>query len=150
MTITSEMLAALIFLVFGLASVLIGWSYGPGTLRMLGAGAMPVLAGGVLTALGAVQMLRALRAAGEGKPAFLRSEMRPLIFILVAVAAFAVIMPLLGLVPALLALVAVAWFADTAGRPVELAAILVVTLVLNVGIFVGGLGLPFRLFTWGF
>lgn len=150
MTINSEVLAALIFLVFGSAAAAIGWGYGPGTPGALGSGAMPVLAGGLLCLLGLVQLSRALRIGTKLAPAFVRTELRPFILILAAVAVFGLLIGPLGLIPALVALVIVAWFAQADGRPVELIVILLVTLALNVAIFDWGLGIPFRLFAWGF
>lgn len=150
MTINSELLAALIFLVFGAAAAILGWGYGPGTPGALGSGALPVLAGGLLCLLGVVQLVRARRAGQSLPPAFARAEMRPLILILAAVAAFGGMIGPFGLIPALVALVVVAWFAQAAGRPIELAVILTITLALNVAIFRWALGIPFHLFAWSF
>jgi hypothetical protein len=149
MTINSETLAALIFLVFGAAATIIGWGYGLGTPGALGSGAVPVLAGGVLCLLGLVQLARALRAGAKLASAFARAELRPLILILGAVAVFGLLIGPFGLIPALVTLVIIAWFAQPGGRMVELIVILLVTLVLNIGIFHWGLGIPFRLFAWG-
>jgi hypothetical protein len=144
----TETLAAVIFLLFGAITVALGVGYGMGTAGALGPGALPVLAGGLLVLLGLLQLARALRAAAPAPRAFAQAELRPLLVILAAVAAFGLMIAPFGLIPALTALVLIAWFAQGGGRPVELAVILAVTLVLNLAIFHWGLGIPFRLFTW--
>ena len=150
MSLNSELLAALIFLVFGAVAVASGLGYGTGTARMLGAGALPSLAGAGLILLGILQGLRALRA-GPGLPAaFSRSELRPLAAILGAVIAFGVLIPPVGMVPALCALIAISWFGDSRGSRIELLVLMAVSAVLIVSIFHWGLGLPFRLFDWKF
>jgi len=151
MTIDSDRLAGLLFILIGFAAIALGWSYGLGTMNQLGSGAMPVLVGAALCGLGIAQLLRATR---QGKaslvPAFDRSELRPLLVILGAVLAFAVLILPTGLVPALAALIAIAWFAQAGGTRLELAGAMVVVIVVIVAIFKHGLGLPLRLFAWGF
>ena len=153
MTIHSDLLAALIFLAFGLLAVAIGWSYGFGTFSALGSGAMPVLVGGGLCATGLVQLAQtaAARRAGHSfVSAFPRTERRPLLVILVAILCFGLLIDRLGLLPALAALVGISWFADSSGRKREMLVVLAVVAVLIVAIFYFGLGIPFRLVSWRF
>ncbi|WEX10920.1 tripartite tricarboxylate transporter TctB family protein [Chelativorans sp. AA-79] len=151
MTVSSNTLAGAIFLFFGMATVIVGWGYGLGTMTQLGSGALPVVAGGALSALGVVQLLSAVRsAASAAVPAFSRFELRPLLSILGAVLAFAVLILPTGLVPALVALVAIGWFAQKGGAKWEIAGAMIVVIVLVTAIFKYGLGLPLRLFVWGF
>lgn len=153
MTLNSEILAAVIFLAFGILAVAVGWGYGFGTMAALGSGAMPVLVGVGLCALGVAQLLRTQMAARTGQrfaSAFARSELRPLLLVLGAILAFGLLIEPLGLVPALAALVAVSWFAEKGGRRWEVIAVLLVVVALIVAIFHLGLGIPFRLFAWRF
>lgn len=153
MTINSEMLAALLFFVFGLGAAILGWGYGFGTLSQLGTGAMPVLAGAALCLLGLAQFLNATRAMRSGAvlaPAFSRSELRPLLLILGAVLAFAVLILPAGLIPALAALTAIAWFAQKGGHKWEFTGAIVGVIILMIAIFKYGLGLPLRLLPGGF
>lgn len=153
MTFNSDILAGVLFVVFGAATVLLGWSYGLGTMTQLGSGAMPVLAGGVLGLLGVVQLLRAIRATEKGlaaaRPAFSRSELRPLLLILGAVFAFAALIIPAGLIPALVALIAIAWLAQKGSAKWEIAGAMVLVIIVVIAIFKYGLGLPLRLFAWG-
>jgi hypothetical protein len=153
MTLDSEKLTALIFLVFGAASAIIGWGYGLGTPAAPGSGALPVLAGLSLIALGAVQFVRTLRLEAIGERlsgAFPRSERRPLLIILGAILAFGLMIDRVGLIPSLVALVAISWFAEAGGRKREMLAVLAVVVVLIIAIFYFGLGIPFRLVAWRF
>lgn len=153
MTINSEMLAALLFLFFGIAAVILGFDYGFGSLAQAGAGAVPVLAGIGLLLLGIAQFLNAVRAVRGGEiltRAFDPAEFRPLLLILLAVFAFAILVLPLGLIPALAALTFIAWFAQRGGRRWEIAGAMITSIVLMVAIFKYGLGLPLRLFAWGF
>lgn len=151
MTIHADLLAALIFLVFGAIAVVIGWGYGFGTVSALGSGAMPVLVGGGLMLMGAIQLIQsaaARRAGAEVVSAFSASERRPLVFILLAVLAFGLLVDRVGVLPALAALVCISWLADPGGSWRELLGVLAVVAVLIVGIFYFGLGIPLRLVTW--
>lgn len=153
MTLNSELLTALIFLVFGAVAVFVGWGYGFGSPSALGSGAMPVLAGGGLFVLGVAQLLRTSAAHRAGErllTAFPRSELRPLLVILAAILAFGLLIDRVGLVPALIALVGISWFAEIGGRKREMLAVLLVVIAMIIAIFYFGLGIPFRLFSWRF
>ena len=149
MTINSEVLAAVLFLFFGFVTVILGWDYGIGNIRQPGAGAVPVMAGLLLCALGVGQILNATRAARNGQilpRAFTRPEARPLLLILCAIFAFALLVTPLGLVPALAALAIISWFAQKGGRRWEIFGATILTIIFMVAIFKYGLGIPLRLF----
>jgi len=153
MTIHADLLAALIFLVFGALAIAIGYGYGFGTMAALGSGAMPMLVGAGLCVMGVVQLVQTRAAGHTGEQlvsAFSRRETRPLLFILGAILAFGLLIDRLGLLPALAALVGISWFADAGGRKLELLAVLVAVAALIVAIFYFGLGIPFRLVAWRF
>ncbi|WP_186767228.1 tripartite tricarboxylate transporter TctB family protein [Devosia ginsengisoli] len=153
MTIHSDLLAALIFLAFGVVAITIGYGYGFGSLGALGSGAMPMLVGAGLCITGVAQLLQTAAARRTGQQfvsAFPTRELRPLLLILVALLAFGLLIDRLGLLPALAALVGISWFADTGGRKREMLAVLVCVVALIVAIFQFGLGIPFRLVTWRF
>lgn len=153
MTIHSDLLAALIFMGFGIVAITIGSGYGFGSLAALGSGAMPVLVGAGLCLAGLAQLAQtaAARRAGERfVSAFPRAEIRPLMLILTSVLAFGLLIDRLGLLPALAVLVAISWFAESGGRKREMLAVMVCVGVLLVAIFYFGLGIPFRLVSWRF
>lgn len=151
--INSEMLAAAIFIGFGLIAVGLGSTYGFGSMQQMGTGAMPVIVGAALVLMGIAQALNAQRSAKAGTAhprAFHRTELRPLLLILAAVFAFAALILPTGLIPALTALVLIAWFAQKGGTRFEILAALVTVILLMIVIFKFGLGLPLRLFAFGF
>lgn len=150
MRIDSDLLAGLIFIVVGAGALGLGAAYGLGSMNQPGSGAMPVLAGGALSLLGIAQLLRAraMKTLPAGW-AFSRAELRPLLLVLGAVLAFAVLILPAGLIPALSALIAIAWFAQPGGARGELAVVMMVVILAIVAIFKYGLGLPLRLFAWG-
>ena len=153
MTLNSELLTALIFLAFGAVAVFIGWGYGFGSASALGSGAMPVLAGGGLVILGVAQLLRTTAAHRAGErllSAFPRAELRPLLVILAAILAFGLLIDRVGLIPSLVALVGISWFAETGGRKREMLTVLLVVIAMIIAIFYFGLGIPFRLVSWRF
>ena len=153
MKVGSDALAGIIFIVFGIGTMALGWGYGLGTMNQPGSGAMPVMAGAALALLGMAQMLKVRMEAGDTalrKPAFSVSEIRPLLVILAAVFAFATLILPTGLIPALIALIAIAWFAQKGGARWELFGAMILVVVVITAIFKFGLGLPLRLFAWGF
>jgi len=149
--IDPDRLAGLIFLVIGVATVVLGWTYGLGSMNQPGSGAMPVLAGGALALLGTAQLLRAtaMKTSPTGS-AFSRTELRPLLLVLSAVFAFAVLILPTGLIPALIALIAIAWFAQKGRAGWEIVGATVVVILVIIAIFKYGLGLPLHLLVWGF
>ena len=117
-----------------------------GTPRRMGAGAFPLGVGITLVVLGVLILLPALRKPG---PEIDISVRTPLI-ILAAVCAFALLTPLLGVVPAVFATVFVSSFADKRLTPL-LSGLTALGLCAAIWLlFVQGLNLPIPMFDWGF
>lgn len=113
---------------------------------------MPVIVGGALVALGVAQLALAIRTVSGGEmssPAFQRGELRPLVLILGAVFAFAVLIAPLGLVPALIVQIAIAWYAQDGGKRWEVFGAMAAVTGIIILIFKYGLGLPLRLWPAG-
>jgi hypothetical protein len=142
-----DFLAGLLFSVIGLAAVVIAWQQYPiGTSAKMGPGYFPVMMGSLLTIFGFYILVRGLfRAiAVEGTWA-----VRPLAMVTISVIAFGFFMDQLGMVVALLAMFLVSAFG---GHEFKLKEVLVLTAVMTVvawAVFIYGLGVPFRLITWG-
>ena len=137
-------LAGLLFAAFGALVVALAAPYPAGHMQRMGPGWMPRALGWTLVVLGtglAVAALLARRA--EDPPA---RDTRPLLCLLAAVAAFAVLLEPAGLVVAILACVAIARLAERPYRVLETAALAVFLAALCAAVFVGGLGLPIVLF----
>ena len=137
-----DFFAGIIFLLFGVTAVLVGRTYPMGTTLRMGAGYFPVVLGAILSLLGAVICARSLVASGEPVE---RIGLRPLLLVLLAVGVFAANVDSLGLVSATVLLTLIAATASPESRGHEVVVLSIALLGLSVGVFVYGLGLPFRL-----
>jgi hypothetical protein len=90
-----DFFAGLLFIEFGVAAIVIGSNYALGTAARMGPGYFPRILGILLIALGLALALRALRLSGPPVPAF---KWRPLLVVLMSVAAFGLIVNYAGVV----------------------------------------------------
>lgn len=118
--------------------------YAVGTITEMGPGMVPAGLGIVLAGLGIVIAASALFRAG----ALPRLEWRPFLCVLCALAAFALLVERFGVIPAIYALVFIAMLGDDERRPVASFLLATALNVIVIGVFVLGLGLPFKLLTW--
>lgn len=118
--------------------------YALGSLRNVGPGMFPAGAGLALAGLG----------LGILVPAFGRAGVRPVVeadvaaAVLAAVAAFALVLPLFGLVPATVALVVVSRRADRGARPGVTVALAAALSLIAWAVFALALGVPLAAFRW--
>ncbi len=138
----SDFWCGLLFIAFGIAVVVFAQNYRIGSAARMGPGYFPTMLGSLLALLGASLALPAFWIDGERLKRF---HLRPLLFVLLAVAAFGVTLEHLGFAAAVVALVVVAGFADPDLRPIETAGVAVFLVVFSILIFVVLLGLPIRL-----
>jgi|EndMetStandDraft_3_1072993.scaffolds.fasta_scaffold733279_1 hypothetical protein len=120
--------------------------YDIGSVTNMGPGLFPASLGGILAALGAAQVLPALKRPGEWP----RFRFRPAFVIASAVAAFALVIEPFGLLPAVLAVVIVASFAESKLRPKAVALLALTMCLLSWAVFVLALGLSAPAFRWPF
>lgn len=141
-----DFLAGLLFSGFGLAAVGIAQKHYPvGTSLSMGPGYFPTALGGLLTAFGLYIMVRGLIAGEKIAGVW---GLRPLALVSLGIVAFGFLMDRLGLVPALVALFFISALGGHEFKAKEVALLTVVMTVACWGIFIYGLGLPYRLFTW--
>jgi hypothetical protein len=115
-----------------------------GTLRRMGAGAFPFGVGIILVVLGVLIVLPALVKPGPK----IELSIRTPIIILAAVCAFAIVMPILGIFPAIFVTVFISALADKRLTP-GLSALITVGLCAAVWlVFKQGLNLQFPIFDW--
>ena len=132
----------LIFVFFGAGAMVMSRHYPMGTVMRMGPGYFPCILGGLLALLGFVIALRALWVRGEAPTPL---ALRPVALVLGAVLAFALLVHSLGLVLAILALVVMSCPGGLEFRLREVAVLSLVLAALVLGLFVYGLGLPFKL-----
>lgn len=120
--------------------------YDIGTLRRMGPGMFPAALGVVLAGFGVMLVI----------PAMFRPGVMPQIrvwtplFVLSGVAAFALLIRPLGLIPAILAVTVISSLAELKIRPVSLALSCAVLCLIAWLTFRVGLGLPIAMFRWPF
>lgn len=143
-----DFLAGLLFSAVGLTVVLVARNNYPiGTTAAMGPGYFPTMLGGILAAFGLYIMLR-----GVIRPKLVEGvwAVRPLVLITVGVIAFGFVMDHFGMVPALLALFFISALGGHEFKFTEVVVLSALMLVIAWGIFIYGLGVPFRLFAWGY
>jgi len=142
--LSADGLAGLFFLGLGLFFLINAFSYSMGSLRDIGPGLFPALAGGILALLGAGVFLDGLAApAAVGTVAW-----RPLIGVLAPVVLFAVALKALGLALAAGLLVGSS-LALTRQASARTALLLALGLAaFSVGIFGYALQIPLKLWPW--
>ena len=111
----------------------------------MGPGWVPRALACAILAAGMVQLGAGVTAAARAIPAF---GWRQLIAITLAGAAFAIALPLLGLVAAVIAAMVVAAAAAPPLRPLECLVAALVVAAFSTLLFVKALGLPFKVWPW--
>lgn len=121
--------------------------YDIGTVRRMGPGMFPMGAGVVLAALGTLIVLPALfrqANANRGGKFHLDSALP----VLVGIVAFALVVQPLGLMPAIILLVAISSLAISRPKPLEIALLCAVLCLVAFLVFRLALNLPLTLFSW--
>lgn len=129
--------AGILYIVFGLATVLIALNYSPGTAGRMGPGYFPRGLGSLMILIGAFLGIRATRIPGTrlslGSP-------KPLLVVLGSVVLFGLTIPVLGMAAATVLLVIVSSAASDEFRWKEAVVASLAVAVFAVGVFAYGLG----------
>jgi hypothetical protein len=131
--------SALFFTLFGVLTVVLGSQYPIGTPAQMGPGFFPVALGSLLTIVGIVVAIGAIRAGSAFEMAAV--DWRALGAITAAILLAAVLLLTAGLVVAIPVLVIVGSLASRDFRPVRVFITAVVLTVMAWAIFIWGLGL---------
>ena len=140
-----DFFAGLLFIVIGLLAMVMAQKFPMGTSLRMGPGYFPTVLSGIMMAFGLYVMIRGLIKSEkiEGK-----WGIRPLILVTVGIVAFGFIMERLGMV---LALFALFFSSALGGHEFKFKDVLILATAMTAaawGIFIYGLGLPYRLFWW--
>ena len=137
----STRLPWLLLIALGAGAFLLAEHYGFGTLRRMRAGMVPGILSGLLVLVG----LAALLESAADRP---RAAIRPMLFVVAAMGAFAGAVTWFGLVPATFAAVVIAYLGQRDRQPLP-ALVLGASVALGVWlIFPVMLALPVPAFRW--
>jgi len=120
-----DFLAGSLFIAIGVVAVAVARNYPFGTAMRMGSGYFPSVLGGILILLGAWVMARGLRSGEKLKSGW---GWKPLALVALAIALFGFVMPRLGLIPAL---AAVLFVSALGGREFRFKEVLVLTAVMS-------------------
>ncbi|MCS6997291.1 MAG: tripartite tricarboxylate transporter TctB family protein [Casimicrobiaceae bacterium] len=144
-----DLLAGLMFIVVGLAFFAGAYNYTMGTAARMGPGYFPRILGGLLVFMGLLiagvglkNQAKAAQSQGIGW------KWTPVILVTLAVILFAVVLPRLGLIAAILVLIGLAGYAAHDRNYRELALIALAMCVFCASVFVYGLKLQLKLWPW--
>lgn len=143
MTRRQDIAAGAVFVAFGAAALAVGWNYPMGSATRMGPGYFSMLLAAILVGFGIAVALAGLR--NQAIP-FERMALRPAAAIVGAILAFAVLLPLAGLVPASAAVVVFGSLGNCESRPGEVVLSALLLSAFNAALFVWGLGLTINLF----
>jgi hypothetical protein len=142
-----DFFAGLLFAAFGAAALWFGQGYAFGTATRMGAGYLPTVLGWLLIGFGVFITLRSLMITGAPIPA---SQVRPQLFIIAGLFAFALLIERFGLLPATASVVILGSLASREMRWWETLVLAVFASGAAVALFIYGLGQPMEAWIWRF
>jgi hypothetical protein len=140
-----DFLAGLLMIGIGAIAFYMALDYPFGSALRMGPGYFPRVLAGILMAFGVYVGLRGLRTNEKVEGVW---GWKALAFITVAFWAFGWLMDRVGLIPSLVVMFFVSAFA---GHEFKLKEVIILTALMTLfayGVFIYGLGLPYRLFWW--
>ena len=141
--------SGLMFIAFGVAAMYISRNYPMGSALRMGPGYFPTWLGGIMTFFGVVITGRSFFLQGEGLD-FANWAFRPLIVLTGTIALYGVMLDVveIGFVPALMILIVGCALAHKDVHWLEMIILSVFLTAGCVGLFIYGIGLPYKLFWW--
>ncbi|GGA78478.1 hypothetical protein GCM10011385_35780 [Nitratireductor aestuarii] len=143
--LTSDSVGGWISVAIGCVSLAQGLALGLGTLRRLGSGGFPFGIGVLLIGLGALLIVGSLRRGGATASIPIKVSS---VLILAALASFAVLLPLFGMIPAAIVLMLLVSVAVTGRLGLGDIIFSLASSVAAVLIFINGLGLALPAIRW--
>ena len=141
---SKDLLSGLLFLLIGLAAIVVARDYPFGTAMRMGSGYFPTVLGGILVFFGVFLIVRGARSRDQAPQ--ITWGWRPLACVVLSMVLFGFLLPRAGLVPALVALF---FISAAGGRDFRVREVLVLSVVMTAFaavVFVYVLKLPFQLF----
>jgi len=135
--------SGVIFIVIGLAAVVIGRDYAMGTAGRMGPAYFPTILGGLLTLIGAIAVIRSLITRGEAIEPF---AIKGVVMVIVGTILFGILVRGAGIAVAIIVLVMTSGLASIKFRVAPFLAVAVGLAIFSVLVFVKALGLPMPMF----
>lgn len=145
--ITKDLLSGALFIVAGAIAAYVASGYKMGTLTRMGPGLFPSLISLLVVLVGVALVLRSMLSPLSSGPVA-SWEVRPLVFVLLAIIAFGLTISTLGLIPAIAAVVLICQPASREASFIEVLLIIAVLCVVTIGTFVYGLNIPLKIGPW--
>ena len=140
-----DLLCGAMFAAVGAGALWVGRNYPMGSPVRLGSGVFPWLLSWGLIGIGAIIFVKGLLTDG---PRLTGWAWRPVLLITLAAVAFALLIEPAGLVATMLVTMGLGALAGDGHKLRELAVFMLVMIVLAIGIFIWGLGMPIKVFPW--
>jgi hypothetical protein len=137
------------FIIIGVIFFVGAYSYSMGTAARMGPGYFPRILGGLLVVLGV--MVAGVGLKNQAKWAATNGigwTWTPVFLVILGVVLFGVALPNIGILAAIVILIAIAGYAAHDKNYLELAGIAIFMCVFCAGVFVWGLKLQMKLFPW--
>ena len=135
--------SGVIFVIFGLAAVIIGRDYSMGSAGRMGPAYFPTILGAILTLIGLIGVVRSMIKSGGAVGRF---AVREILLVMLSVVLFGILVRGAGLAVSVIVLVMASGFASIKFKVAPFLAVAVGLAVFCVLIFVKGLGLPMPMF----
>lgn len=140
-----DLLCGAMFAAIGAGALWIGRNYPMGTPARMGSGVFPWLLGWGLVGVGGIIFAKGLLTDGPRLTAW---AWRPVLLITLAAVCFALLIEPAGLVVTMLVLMTLGALAGQGHSVRQLAIFFPVMIVIGIGIFIWGLGMPIKVFPW--
>lgn len=141
-SLSTDLAAGVLFIALAAFAVWYGWGYPQGTSLRMGAGYFPRLVSTMLMVVGCLLVLKSLFVGGSTIGSI---PVRPLLVVLTGTLLFGLLIERAGFVVASSAMTVMARLADDEFKPLEVALLTIVLLLVTGAIFWWGLSLPFHL-----
>lgn len=135
--------SGVIFIVFGLAAVIIGQDYSMGSAGRMGPAYFPTVLGGLLTVIGSIGVVRSMIKSGNPVGRF---AIREIFLVMLSVVIFGILVRGAGLAVSVILLVMVSGYASIKFKVVPYLLLAIGMAVFCVLVFVKALGLPMPMF----
>ncbi len=135
--------SGVIFILFGVAAVVIGQDYSMGTAGRMGPAYFPTVLGVLLAVIGAISVVRSLFSSGAPIEKF---AIKNIVLIMVAVLLFGFLVRGAGLAIAIPVMVLISAYASAKFRLLPTVLLAAGLTVFSLLVFVKGLGLPMPVF----